>query len=59
MFTLRRRLSGTGPEDEGGIASALKSFDAYAKPLEDFRLKTASGGAGRSITRVLRPLTRL
>lgn len=27
----------------------LKQLDAYSKPIEDFRVKTVSGGTGRPI----------
>jgi hypothetical protein len=28
------------------LLQRLQAFDAYTKPLEDFRIKTLSGGAG-------------
>jgi hypothetical protein len=33
---------------EGGFLSKFKQYDAYAKPLEDFRIKTATGASGTS-----------
>ncbi|KAI8800756.1 endoplasmic reticulum vesicle transporter-domain-containing protein [Cladochytrium replicatum] len=41
MSGLRKRGSGGG----SGFAATLKEFDAYAKPLDDFRVKTVSGAA--------------
>lgn len=32
------------------ILNTIKRFDAYPKTLEDFRIKTLGGGAGRLIT---------
>jgi len=29
------------------ISNSFKKFDAYAKPLDDFKVKTFSGGAGK------------
>lgn len=29
------------------IIDKIKQFDAYAKTLEDFRIRTASGAAGK------------
>jgi endoplasmic reticulum-Golgi intermediate compartment protein 3 len=38
---IRQRLRKVAPET--GILHKLKDFDAYAKPLEDFRIKTITG----------------
>ncbi|KAI8897906.1 endoplasmic reticulum vesicle transporter-domain-containing protein [Globomyces pollinis-pini] len=42
---LRRRTSHIGAIGGNGILSQLKSYDAYAKPLEDFRIKTVTGAS--------------
>lgn len=39
-----------------GLASvidSMKSFDAYAKPMEDYRIKTFSGGAVTIIAAII------
>ncbi|EGF80855.1 hypothetical protein BATDEDRAFT_19389 [Batrachochytrium dendrobatidis JAM81] len=48
MSELRQRLVGginsaTGGSGSTGILSDLKKYDAYAKPLDDFRIRTISG----------------
>ena len=43
MASIRRRFSSS---EDGGFVSSLKQFDAYAKPMDDFRIKTTSGAAG-------------
>ncbi|KNC98781.1 uncharacterized protein SPPG_05760 [Spizellomyces punctatus DAOM BR117] len=42
-MSLRRRTSTA--VSSGNLLDKLKDFDAYAKPIEDFRVKTASGAA--------------
>jgi endoplasmic reticulum-Golgi intermediate compartment protein 3 len=39
MEGLRQRTT------NNGMLSSLKDYDAYAKPLEDFRVKTATGAS--------------
>ncbi|KAI8820151.1 endoplasmic reticulum vesicle transporter-domain-containing protein [Fimicolochytrium jonesii] len=46
-MSLRRRAAGGGGGSGGGgepsLLERFKGFDAYAKPIEDFRIKTTSG----------------
>lgn len=35
------------------LVQRLREFDAYTKPLEDFRVKTLTGGAGKFHLQVL------
>ena len=44
---LRKRTSGIGSSET--FLANLKSLDAYAKPLDDFKVKTFSGAAGKII----------
>lgn len=41
------------PVLDDGFLSTLKGFDAYAKPVEDFRIRTASGATVTLISSVL------
>ncbi|KAI8923702.1 endoplasmic reticulum vesicle transporter-domain-containing protein [Entophlyctis helioformis] len=46
MSEIRRRLSSfSGPTGGGGsgILAGLRKYDAYAKPLDDFRVRTVTG----------------
>lgn len=40
MAELRRRMS-----VQGGVLASLKEYDAYSKPMDDFRVKTATGAS--------------
>ena len=51
MSLLRKRNSGSENlassfSNGNDFFNSLKNFDAYAKPLDDFRIKTSSGAAG-------------
>jgi hypothetical protein len=50
MEGIRRRNIPTTGSSSGGILSSLKEYDAYAKPLEDFRVKTATGASGKVVS---------
>ncbi|KAI8998364.1 endoplasmic reticulum vesicle transporter-domain-containing protein [Gaertneriomyces semiglobifer] len=45
MSQLRRRTLGSISAPGSAILDKFKDFDAYAKPIEDFRVKTFSGAA--------------
>jgi hypothetical protein len=52
-MVLRKRGSfsaADGADSSAGSSflKTLQSFDAYAKPLDDFRVKTSTGAAGKS-----------
>lgn len=48
MSSLRQRKTSIhDPHKNEDFLSTFKKFDAYAKPLEDFRVKTASGATGK------------
>ncbi|KAJ3007057.1 hypothetical protein HKX48_009328 [Thoreauomyces humboldtii] len=45
MSSLRRRTGSLVGAPGASLLDKFKDFDAYAKPIEDFRIKTASGAA--------------
>nr|KAJ3423307.1 Endoplasmic reticulum-Golgi intermediate compartment protein 3 [Polyrhizophydium stewartii] len=47
MSQLRQRFSAAAPAPAGGggVLASLKKYDAYAKPLDDFRIRTVTGAA--------------
>jgi hypothetical protein len=51
-MVLRKRASAVDNhfQDDSSISKSffesLKEYDAYSKPLDDFRVKTSSGAAG-------------
>jgi hypothetical protein len=45
-MTVKQRFNITVKDnDDAGAFSALKAFDGYSKPLDDFRVRTATGAS--------------
>ncbi|KAI8587145.1 endoplasmic reticulum vesicle transporter-domain-containing protein [Geranomyces variabilis] len=56
MSTLRRRTGGSvaaGGAPAPSFLDKFRDFDAYAKPIEDFRIKTTSGAAVTLVSAVV------
>ena len=47
MVIRKRGVGGSSSGSDNSILSTIRDLDAYAKPLDDFSIKTTSGALGR------------